>query len=172
MTGKSALAAADPLRAEEVSGDWVLSLSRQEPGRLPASSVRWAERGPLRGFFDGLLFDREELAVSFNRGKQDCSDAELVLHAYEREGEAALSRLRGSFVIAIVDGNRGIAIVARDPLGSHPLFFVEADSRVMFAASQLTLLQQPGVSRIVNRAALADHLCERWANPQETFFVG
>src|SRR5262249_60226024 len=77
MTSKSALAAADPLRAEEVSGDWVLSLSRQEPGRLPPSSVRWAERGALRGFFDGLLFDREELAASFNRGEQDCSDAEL-----------------------------------------------------------------------------------------------
>jgi asparagine synthetase B (glutamine-hydrolysing) len=125
MTSKSGLAAVDALRAEraeEVSVDWVLSLSRQEPGRLPANSVRWAERGPLRGFCDGLLFDREELAASFNRGEQDCSDADLVLHAYEREGEAALSRLRGSFVIAIVDGSRGVAIVARDPLGSKPLF--------------------------------------------------
>src|SRR5262249_13118286 len=99
-------------------------------------------------------------------------DAELVLHAYEREGEAALSRLRGSFVIAIVDGSRGIAIVARDPLGSHPLFYVEVGSRVMFAASPLTLLDQPDVSRTVNRAALADHLCQRWPDLQETFFVG
>jgi asparagine synthetase B (glutamine-hydrolysing) len=170
MTSKHSRAA-DALRAEEVSADWVLSLSRQEPGRLPASSVRWAERGPLRGFFDGLLFDRKELAASFNRGQPDCSDAALVLLAYEHGGEEVLSRLRGSFVVAIVDPTRGVAIVARDPLGSHPLFYVEVGSRVMFAASPLTLLEQPGVSRTLNRAALADHVCQRWPDPQETFFV-
>src|SRR6516164_7474446 len=172
MTSNSGLVTALAPQAEEASGEWVLTLSRQQLGRLPANPLRWAERGPLHGFFKGLLFDREELAASFNRSEQNCSDAELVLHAYEREGEAALSRLRGSFVIAIVDGTRGVAIVARDPLGSHPLFFVEVGSRVMFAASPLTLFQQPGVSRIVNRAALADHLCQRWPDPQETFFVG
>lgn len=168
----SSLAIAGALPAEKPGDDWVLSLSRQEPGRVPASPFRWAERGPLRGFFYGLLFDRKELAASFNRGQPDCSDADLVLLAYEREGEAALSRLRGSFVVAIVDGIRNVALVARDPLGSHPLFYVEVGSRVIFAASPLTLLDQPGVSRTVNRAALADHLCQRWPDPQETFFVG
>src|SRR5262245_33100544 len=172
MTSNSGLATGHAARAEEGSGEWVLTLSRHEPGRLPSNPLRWAKHGPLHGFFEGLLFDRGELAASFNRSEQDCADADLVLRAYEREGEAALSRLRGSFVVAIVDGIRGVAIVARDPLGSHPLFFVEAGSRVMFAASPLTLLHQPGVSRIVNRAALADHLCERWTDPQETFFVG
>ena len=172
MTSNSDLVTANGARAEEASGEWVLTLSRQQPGRLPPNPLRWVERGLLRVFFEGLLFDREELAASFNRGERDCSDADLVLRAYESEGEAALSRLRGSFVVAIVDGIRGVAIVARDPLGSHPLFFVEAGSHVMFAASPLTLLQQRGVSRILNRAALADHLCLRWPDPQETFFVG
>ena len=172
MNSNFGLAIAGASRPEDASEEWVVTLSRQEPGRPPANPLRWAERGPLHGFFEGLLFDREELAASFNRSEQDCSDADLVLHAYEREGEAALSRLRGIFVVAIVDSSRGVAIVARDPLGMHPLFYVEAGSRVMFAASPLTLLQQPGVSRIVNRAALADHLCQRYPDPQETFFVG
>src|SRR5262249_35158408 len=35
-----------------------------------------------------------------------------------------------------------------------------------------TLLDQPDVSRTVNRAALADHLCQRWPDLQETFFAG
>jgi asparagine synthetase B (glutamine-hydrolysing) len=172
MNSNSGLAIARAPRPEDASGDWVVTLSRQEPGRPPANSLRWAERGPLHGFFEGQLFNREEFAASFNRVEQDCSDADLVLRAYEREGEAALSRLRGIFVVAIVDSSRGVAIVARDPLGMHPLFYVEAGSRVMFAASPLTLLRQSGVSRIVNRAALADHLCQRWPDPGETFFVG
>jgi asparagine synthase (glutamine-hydrolysing) len=165
------LTIADALPAAGRSEDWVLSLSRQEPGRLPTSPIRWAEHGQLRGFFHGLLFDREQLVASYGRAKPDCSDAELVLRAYERAGEAVLSRLRGSFVVAIIDRIRGLAIVAHDPLGSHPLFYAEVGSRVMFAASPLTLLDQPGVSRALNRAALADHLCQRWPDPQETSFV-
>jgi asparagine synthetase B (glutamine-hydrolysing) len=167
---QSSLALADALPAAGPTDDWVLSLSRQEPSCLPTSPLRWAEHGPFRGFFHGLLLNREELVASFNRGKADCSDAELVLLAYERAGEAVLSHLRGSFVVAIVDRTRDLAIVARDPLGSHPLFYVEVGSRVMFAASQLTLLDQSGVSRALNRAALADHICQRWPDPQETCF--
>jgi asparagine synthase (glutamine-hydrolysing) len=129
--------------------------------------VPWEELGPLRGFFQGVLFDREDLAASSH---PKCSDAKLVLHAYAREGEAALSRLRGSFVVAIVDGARGRAILARDPMGSHPLFYVEAGSCVLFATSPGRLLDWPGVSRTFNRAAIADHLCHRWPDPHETFF--
>src|SRR5437879_4966241 len=124
MTAQSALALGEPLATEAADDHWVLPLSLDEPGRALPSAVRWAERGPLRGFFHGLLFDREALADSTDRGGPDSSDADLVLRAYERGGEAALSRLRGSFVVAIIDPTRGMAVVARDPLGSHPLFYV------------------------------------------------
>jgi asparagine synthase (glutamine-hydrolysing) len=147
--------------------DWVLSFDLSEPGRELSEFVRWEELGPLRGFFQGVLFDREDLAGS---SQSSCSDAKLVLQAYAREGEAALARLRGSFVVAIVDGARGNAILARDPMGSHPLFYAEAGSCVLFAASPGRLPDWPGVSRELNRAAIADHLCSRWPDPHETFF--
>ena len=170
MTHESHLAVAEPPVIEAPTDNWVLQLSIEEPGRVLRSCVRWAERGPLRGFFHGLLFDREALAHANERG-QHVSDAELVLCAYERWGEAALSRLRGSFVVAIIDRARGMAFLARDPLGSHPLFYVEAGPRALFATSPQPLLQQPGVSGELNRAALADHLCNRWPDPHETFFA-
>ena len=169
MTIQPAAALADPLSAP--SEDWVLSLSLDEPGRLLTSGVRWAEWGPFRGFFHGLLFDREDLAHSNNCSASDCSDAELVLRAYERGGEAALPRLRGSFVVAIVDRTRDTAILARDPHGTHPLFYVERGSRVLFATTPAPLLDQPGVSHALNRVALADCFCSRWPDPQETFFA-
>src|SRR5262249_7753180 len=170
--GQTSGAAGQSLPGESPYDDeWVLPLSLDEPGRVLPETVRWAERGPLRGFFCGLLFDREVLGGSTNCGEPECSDAELVLRAYERGGDAALSRLRGSFVVAIIDRVRGTAILVRDPLGLHPLFYVEAGSRVLFAAAPQRLLDQPGVSRALNRAALADHLCQRWPDPQETFFT-
>jgi asparagine synthetase B (glutamine-hydrolysing) len=154
--------------ADVANDDWVLSFDLSKPGRVVRDGARWEELGPLRGFFQGVLFDREVLAGST---QPDCSDAQLVLQAYAREGEAALSRLRGSFVVAIVDGARGTAILARDPMGSHPLFYVEAGSCVLFAVAPGRLLDWPGVSREFNRAAIADHLCNRWPDPHETFFM-
>ncbi len=162
---------AERFPAEAPVDDWVLALSLAEPSRVTPSRVGWVERGSLRGFFHGLLFDREALAYGNDLHRPDCSDSELVLQAYERGGEAAISRLRGSFVVAIIDHKRGIAIVARDPLGSHPLFYAEANSHILFAASPQLLLDQPGVSRAFNRPALADHLCYRWADRGETFFA-
>ena len=171
MTIQSPLEVGDPTGTEASDDGWVLALSVNQPGRSRPTGVRWTERGPLSGFFHGLLFDREALANSTGCDHPGCSDADLVLRAYEREGEAVLTRLRGSFVIAIIDKTRGRAIVARDPLGSHPLFYVEGNSSVLFAVSPRTLLGQPGVSRAFNRAALADHLCNRWPDPHETFFA-
>jgi asparagine synthetase B (glutamine-hydrolysing) len=171
MTSPPPLARAESLPTEVPHDDWVLPISIEQPGRVLAGSTRWAERGPIRCFFHGLLFDRELLAASTDRDQLDGSDAALVLRAYEREGEGVLSRLRGSFVVAIVDCARDLAIVARDPLGSYPLFYVDAGSRVLFAAAPQLLLDQPGVSRALNRVALADHLCSRWPDPHETFFA-
>jgi asparagine synthase (glutamine-hydrolysing) len=151
--------------------DWVLPLSLEEPSRVMPSRLRWADRGPFRGFFHGLLFDREDLADSANYGKRDCSEVDLILKAYERWGEAAFSRFRGSFIAAVLDRTRDVAFVARDPAGSHPLFYAVTNSRILFAASPQPLLHQPGVSRALNRAAIADHLCERWPDPHETFFT-
>lgn len=168
MTRQLGLAADQP-STEATDDSWVLSLSLDEPGRPLPGGVRWAKRGPLLGFFHGLLFDREVLADSTDSGQH--SDADLVLRAYERRGEAVFSRLRGSFVVAIIDPTRDIAIVARDPVGSHPLFYVETDSRVLFAESPQPLFHQPGVSRALNRVALADHLCNRWPDRHETFFA-
>jgi asparagine synthetase B (glutamine-hydrolysing) len=159
------------LPMEAPSDDWVFPISIDEPGRVLAGSARWVERGPFRCFFHGLLFDRELLADLTHHDQPDCSDAALVLRVYEREGEGALSRLRGSFVVAIVDSSRDLAIVARDQLGSHPLFYVSAANRVLFASSAEALLQQPGISRALNRAAMADHLCFRYPDLHETFFA-
>jgi asparagine synthetase B (glutamine-hydrolysing) len=80
------------------------------------------------------------------------------------------ARLRGSFVACLVDCARRLAFVVRDPLGSYPLFYSRSGSVVLFAASPLTLVRQPGVSGDLNIAALADHLCHRWPEPGETFF--
>ena len=62
-------------------------------------------------------------------------------------------------------------MIARDALGLHPLFYASTGRDLVFAAAPATLFRS-GISKRPNRAALADHLCYRWPDPQETFFDG
>jgi asparagine synthase (glutamine-hydrolysing) len=165
------MTSASSLLGEPADDSWVLAISLKHPGRPMPNGVQWAELGTSHAFFHGLLLDRETLVDPADRGQAECSDADLVLRAYRRGGDGALLRLRGSFVLAILDPARDMAIVMRDPLGSHPLFYVETSSQVLFAGSPRPLLDRPEVSRAFNRAALADHLCYRWPDLQETFFA-
>jgi asparagine synthase (glutamine-hydrolysing) len=99
------------------------------------------------------------------------SDAELIAAAYHREGSAALPRLRGSFALVLWDRRRRRVVCARDPLGTHPLFYAEIRSKIFVSPSLERLRRHPDVSSQVNAAALVDHLCHRWPDPGETLFA-
>ena len=153
----------------DVGTAWILNLAVDSFGRVDATGVRVAERGPVQVFVDGVLYDRDDLA---QLGHQTAghSDAELVLCAYQRHGDSLISLLRGSFAVAIIDKMRNCITVARDPIGSHPVFYTEVGGATLVSSAQEALLAAPGVSRALNRVALADTLCQRWSRVDETYF--
>jgi asparagine synthetase B (glutamine-hydrolysing) len=121
--------------------------------------------------FHGRLANQRELCRELGLDPGTAPD-DVVLEAYARWSDAGLERLRGVFVAAVLDGERQQALVARDQLGCHPLFHAatEGGRRLLFASGPRVLLRQPGVARAMNRPALADHLCRRWPDREETFF--
>ena len=52
------------------------------------------------------------------------SDTEVLLKAYGRWGEHCLDELRGMFAFAIWDARRRRLLVARDPMGIKPLYYL------------------------------------------------
>jgi asparagine synthase (glutamine-hydrolysing) len=139
-----------------------------EHGRtLPAT----AERGPCRVVFEGSLFNRRELRRELEFADAAGTDADVVLGAYERWGEAALEKLRGVFALALWDAERETLLCARDPLGLHPLFYARVGDALLLSSSLTALVEHPSVPNEINRAALADHLCDRWPDLEETYFA-
>lgn len=61
------------------------------------------------------------------------SDSEAALHALLVDGPAGLSRLRGMFALAFMTSG-GEFLVARDPIGVKPLYWVRRDDVTLFAS--------------------------------------
>jgi asparagine synthase (glutamine-hydrolysing) len=144
-----------------------LSLQRLDDLADPLSST--ATAGSVHAVFRGRLDGRKELKTRLGVGDADTSDAEIILRAYSRWGRELLRQLRGVFAFFIWDGERDCLVFARDPLGIEPLFYARAGEDFLFAPTPTTLLEQPGVSKLPNRAVLAELILRRWLVYDETY---
>lgn len=167
-----ATVALDEFRLLSSDGQRV-GLREDDHGRPQPLSPWPARRGAVHAFIHGRVTNRADVCRDLGVSADGPSDHDLVLEAYLRWREAGLERFRGVFVAGVIDEARSLALVARDQIGCHPLFYavVERGRQVVFATSARDLLDVPGVSRDLNRVALADHLCRRWPDLEETFFA-
>jgi asparagine synthase (glutamine-hydrolysing) len=119
--------------------------------------------------FDGVLYNRADLSECSN-GSSTENDAAIVLQAYLRWGEDVLNKIKGIFALFIQDRARDVLLAARDPLGVYPLFYASIEGEWLFSTSIEALTGHSRVSAEVNPAALADHLCHRWPDVDDTLF--
>jgi asparagine synthase (glutamine-hydrolysing) len=146
---------------------------RQLRLEVPASGspASFARIDSLSAVFDGVLYNRVDLMQSLGSRGTEANDAELILRAYSRWGEDTLHKLKGIFALILWDGARDLLLCARDRMGIYPLFYAETAGKLMASVSPQELIRQPGVSRAVNRAALAGFLQNNYPEPEETFFA-
>jgi asparagine synthase (glutamine-hydrolysing) len=140
-------------------------------GRQPLFS----EDGNLVLVINGEIYNSGGLRAGLERlGHRfaTSTDGEAVLHLYEEEGEAAFVRLEGMFALALWDERRSRLLLARDPMGMKPLFFVRHDGRFAFASEVKALLCLPGLERQVDLAALSGLLQHGIVPGDRTLFEG
>lgn len=169
MTSVTAYPTAPP--EQEVLATWAARVDRRGLELLRAQGPVWtATAGARTVLFDGVLHNRAELLQTLAGAREDDDNAWLVLRAYERWGSEALGRIKGIYAVAIWDGDRETALLARDPIGLAPLFYADCGDHVVCSTSIDEVLGCRGVSDALNRAALADHLSDQWLDPGETYF--
>ena len=120
---------------------------------------------------DGALYNRTDLERELGSAALSTQNvAEVILAGYLRWGKDLLPRLRGPFALVVWDGNSEVLLGVRDPLGNHPLFYAEAPGQVLVSPAIELLTKRPGVSRELNRVAMADLIMQRTLVSQDTFF--
>lgn len=119
--------------------------------------------------FDGFLFDRPELCEQLDLPR-DASCARIVGAAYARWGADCLTHLHGAYLIAIADADSRRLLIGHDPLGRHPVFYVQGPRSIWFASNVLALAASGCSSRRPNRLSLALTAMTLWPAATETFF--
>ena len=132
---------------------------------LSAAADQPLHKDGLTIVYNGELYNykalRAELTsrgVSFRTG----SDTEVVLEAWRCWGPAALGRFRGMFAFAVFDEGTGELVLARDPLGIKPLYYLPRGGGVIFASELKALVAATGSELRIEPGALVASMLYYW----------
>lgn len=113
--------------------------------------------------FNGEIYNYKELRARYQeRGYRFVtnSDTEVILAAWQEDGEHCLDAFIGMFAFAIRDPQRGVLFLARDRFGKKPLFYLQGQGEFAFASEIKALAPHPWLRRNASicQPALLDYL--------------
>jgi asparagine synthase (glutamine-hydrolysing) len=147
-----------------------LAIIDVEGGKQPYSN----EDGSVRCVFNGEIYNYRELASGLrSRGHRlrSGADGEVLVHLWEEEGDALLSRLNGIFGLAIFDQRTGRALLARDRLGVKPLFWSVVGGWLVFGSEVKAVLASGVVPRDLDLPALGEFLAWEYVPAPRTLLA-
>ena len=125
--------------------------------------------------YNGELYNYRSLRAELaSRGVRFAtrSDTEVVLEAWRAWGPEALRRFRGMFAFALFDEHSGELILARDPLGIKPLYFLPRREGVIFASELKALVAATGSELRIEPGALVASMLYYWLPEQRCAIDG
>jgi asparagine synthase (glutamine-hydrolysing) len=125
--------------------------------------------------YNGELYNYRALRTELTaRGVRfaTSSDTEVVLEAWRCWGPAALHRFRGMFAFALLDTETGDLVLARDPLGIKPLYYLPREGGVVFASELKALVAATGPELRIEPGALVASMLYYWLPEQRCAIDG
>jgi asparagine synthase (glutamine-hydrolysing) len=99
------------------------------------------------------------------------SDCEVPLHLYCRDGLDFTRALRGMYALAIHDPGAGHLVLARDPFGIKPLYYVETRSCFAFASEPEALIRAGLAGAAVLRQSRNELLQLQFTTGRDTIYA-
>jgi asparagine synthase (glutamine-hydrolysing) len=110
---------------------------------------------------NGELYNHDEIRSDLRHDGHSFAtrcDTEIIPHLYERDGTAFPRSLHGKFAIALWDGKKRRAVLARDRLGIKPLYYAEVGDVVVFASELKSLLASGVIKPQLDYEAIGAYL--------------
>jgi asparagine synthase (glutamine-hydrolysing) len=125
--------------------------------------------------YNGELYNYQELRTELiTRGVRFAtrSDTEVVLEAWRSWGPEALRRFRGMFAFALLDERTGELVLARDPLGIKPLYYLPRNDGVVFASELKALVAAVGPELRIGLDGMVASMLYYWVPEQRCAIDG
>jgi asparagine synthase (glutamine-hydrolysing) len=125
--------------------------------------------------YNGELYNFKELRADLKaRGVRFAteSDTEVVLEAWRAWGPEALRRFRGMFAFALADEMTGDLVLARDPLGIKPLYYLPRGEGLVFASELKALTAAVGAELRIEPGAMVASMLYYWVPDQQCAIEG
>src|ERR1700759_2797463 len=132
-------------------------------------------KGGLALVYNGELYNYRELRAELAAAGADfvtSSDTEVVLEAWRHWGPRSLDRFRGMFAFALADTATGELVVARDPLGIKPLFYLERGDGIVFASELKAIISALGSELRIEQGTLIASMLYYWVPEQRCAIQG
>ena len=128
----------------------------------------WDQGKTLAVFMAGELYGRRGPAQE----RMDCTDEEYVLRQYAEWGDEFVSRLNGTFVVAIWDSRQQRLVIANDRCGLYPLYYAEFEGTFAFAPEVKAILKDARFARRIDLTAVAEYVRFQHLLGDKTFVEG
>ena len=127
--------------------------------------------GKTRIVYNGEIYNFRELRSALEAEGSVFSsqtDTEVLLHLYEREGEAFLDRLNGIFALALWDEAQQSLLLAVDRMGVKPLYYIDSDGMFGFASELKALIELSHADAAMRADVAARYLSYLWSPDTQT----
>lgn len=124
---------------------------------------------------DARIDNRSELIAALGvvgKPPAQVTDAELILKAYEKWGEACAGRLVGDFAFAVWDRRRRRLFCARDPIGIKPFVYHFDGRSFRWASEARQILEDGTIPAEPNLALIGRYLLNDGSEREETLYRG
>lgn len=142
-------------------------------GRQPMSN----EDGSVQVVFNGEIYDyqalRQELEQAGHRFRTR-TDTEVLAHLFEscapRDLPARIDALDGMFAFAVWNASEQRLLLARDPFGKKPLYWMHHGGLVAFASELRCFRHVPGFDGEIDQEALAEYLLVQYCHAPRSIY--
>ncbi len=142
---------------------------------LSAAANQPLHKGGLSMIYNGEMYNYKELRAELQAAGVTfvtSSDTEVALEGWRRWGPAALDRFRGMFAFALVDTTTGELVLARDPLGIKPLFYMRRGDGIVFASELKAIVAALGGELRLELGTLVSSMLYYWVPEQRCAIQG
>ncbi|MFZ0881765.1 MAG: asparagine synthase-related protein, partial [Candidatus Acidiferrales bacterium] len=122
--------------------------------------------------WDGRLDNRADLIErSSGSLSVDAADVAIVAAAYDRFGAGCFAKLIGDWALAIWNPNEQALLLAKDPIGTRPLYYSVRESEIAWSSVLEPLMLFAGPDFVLNEEYLAGWFAS-FPAPHLTPYVG